>query len=587
MPHGLVRAALIAPLLLVHAACGARDLGLAAPSTVAGIADRYVAAYFAAFPHEATLLGAAGAAHDRLPDISPAARARWRAQEDAFLRELEAIDPAGIPPGSAAAVTHGFLADVLRGARGFRACEMELWNVSPTWTGWPSVMAMLASAQPAGTPGQQDAAHRRFAQLPRYLEQEVANLREGLARGYSAPRGNVRAVIRQVDALLAGPVGESPFVAMAPDTVPEFRARMEALETGMIRPAMRAYRDFLERDYLPAAREAIGVSANPGGDACYRAAVVYHATIDVPPAEIHRIGLEQMALIRGAMRDIAQRMFGSPDVDAALARLRTDRRYLFASRDEMLRTARVAVERARLAAPQWFGLLPRAPVVVEPFPAFQEESAPGGFYSNPAEDGSRPGIYSINLHRAEEKSRAGLEATAFHETYPGHHLQSALALERRELHPVSRYIYLSGFGEGWALYSERLADEMGLYASDVDRMGLLSNEAMRAARLVVDAGMHALGWSRQQAIDYMLANTAESESSVTAEIDRYIAVPAQATSYMLGALEILGLREEARAALGDRFDIREFHDRVLEDGSVPLVSLRRKMAAWIAARTGG
>jgi uncharacterized protein (DUF885 family) len=249
-------------------------------------------------------------------------------------------------------------------------------------------------------------------------------------------------------------------------------------------------------------------------------------------------------------------------------------------REQRRQIAEDAVERARMAVPQWFGTVPAAQVVVEAVPAFQEANAPDGFYNNAAEDGSRPGIYYINLYEAEKRSRAGLESTAFHETYPGHHLQGAIALERRGLHPVQRYLYLSGFGEGWGLYSERLADEMGLFSSDVDRMGLLSNEALRAARLVVDAGMHALGWTRQQAIDYMLENTAESRSSVESEVDRYIAVPGQATAYMLGNLEIRKLREEAQAALGTSFDVRAFHDRVLEDGSVPLVMLRSKITRW-------
>jgi uncharacterized protein (DUF885 family) len=181
------------------------------------------------------------------------------------------------------------------------------------------------------------------------------------------------------------------------------------------------------------------------------------------------------------------------------------------------------------------------------------------------------------LRGAESKPRAGLESTAFHEAYPGHHLQSALALERKDLHPIARYLYQSGFGEGWALYTERLADELGLFTSDVDRMGLLSNEALRAARLVVDPGMHALGWSRERAIEYMLANTAESRDDVVSEIDRYIAVPGQATAYMLGNLEIRRLRELAQQREGAKFDLRAFHDKVLEDGAVPLSLLRSKM----------
>jgi uncharacterized protein (DUF885 family) len=386
-----------------------------------------------------------------------------------------------------------------------------------------------------------------------------------------------------MNSLLAAPVNESPFVQMAPDSFPEFRAKMVNLETTAIRPAITRYRDFLSNEYLPSARDAIAVSANPDGAGCYAAAVRYHSTVDIGAEAVHETGKQQMEGIRAEMASIAQQSFGTSDVSAVLNQLRTGRRYLLSGREEKMKVARDAVERARAAVPRYFGLLPKSEVVVQAVPAFSEASSPDGFYNNPSEDGTRPGIYYINLYRAETNPRAGLESTAFHETYPGHHLQSGLALERTELHAVSRYFFMSGFGEGWALYSERLADEMGLFTSDVDRMGMLSAQAMRAARLVVDAGMHALGWTRQRAIDYMLENTAESEDGVTAEIDRYIAVPGQATSYMLGALEIGNLRLAAETQLGAKFDIKQFHDRVLEDGAVPLRMLRSKLEAWIAA----
>ena len=328
----------------------------------------------------------------------------------------------------------------------------------------------------------------------------------------------------------------------------------------------------------------MGVLNNPEGDACYRAAVRYYSTLGISPEEIHQTGLEQMEAIHTEMREIGAERFGTTDIDELLEMVRTEDPYLFDSREELLAYAEAAVARAEEASPQWFGRLPEAEVVVRPVPAFSEKSAPSGFYTMPAEDGSRPGIYQINLYRAEEQSKAGVEATAFHETYPGHHLQSAIALEREDLHPITRYFYLSGFGEGWALYSERLADEMDLYSGDIDRLGLLSNEALRAARLVVDSGMHSLGWTREEAQDYLRANTAEPEASVVSEIDRYIAVPGQATSYMLGSLEIRRLREEAEAALGDAFDIRAFHDLVLEDGSLPLWLLREKVERWVEER---
>jgi uncharacterized protein (DUF885 family) len=290
-----------------------------------------------------------------------------------------------------------------------------------------------------------------------------------------------------------------------------------------------------------------------------------------------------MQALHEDISEIGLRSFGSSDPIKVLAVAKNDRRYRFASREELIAYAEAAVERGRLAVPDWFGLVPSAPVIVEPYPPFLEKTAPGGQAIPPSADGA-PGKYMINAYNATAQSRAGLESTAFHEAYPGHHLQVAIALEREGLHPISRYFFLSGFGEGWALYTERLADEMQLFSGDIDRLGLYSNEALRAARLVVDSGMHVLGWSRQQAIDYVLANTTETADRAAAEIDRYIAVPGQATAYMIGNLEIRKLRTEAERALGSRFDIKAFHDAVLEDGSMPLWALREKIERWIAAQ---
>jgi uncharacterized protein (DUF885 family) len=235
--------------------------------------------------------------------------------------------------------------------------------------------------------------------------------------------------------------------------------------------------------------------------------------------------------------------------------------------------------------PRWFGRLPKADVEIRPHPAFREPTTDQ--YNGPAEDGSRPGVYLISTWEPEKKSRAGMESTAFHETIPGHHLQAAIALENASLHPVLRFtLYDSvwrsngSYGEGWGLYAERLADEMGLFSSDLDRLGMLVAQAYRAARLVIDPGLHVLGWTREQGIDYMLAHTASARDEVESEIDRYISWPGQAVGYMVGALEIQRLRSEAEKRLGPRFDVRRFHDRVLEDGTVPMTVLRAKLERW-------
>jgi uncharacterized protein (DUF885 family) len=554
-----------------------------AAKRVTALADAYVKEYLEAFPQQALAIGAPDVHADRLGDHSLPALKRWQDREDQLLADLKLIDLASLD-GRAESITYKFLQNLLESAQGFRVCRNELWNVSPTYTGWQADLPVVAGMQATATAEDQKHAVARFSQLPKYLDDEIANLREGMRLKYSAPKHNVQTVIGQMDELLKAKVAESPFVQMAKADAPAFRKQLEDLETSQIRPAIARYHDFLQKEYLASARDAIGVDANPDGAACYTAAVKYHATVSMTPKEIHDLGLAQMEKIQAEMRQIGQRSFNTSDPIALLKLVRSDPKYRFKSRDELIKYAESAVERARQALPKAFGRIPKAPVIVEPYPAYLEKSAPGGQSVPPSADG-KPGKYLINAYKANEQSRAGLESTAFHETYPGHHLQGAVALERKELHPVSRYFFLSGFGEGWALYSERLADEMGLFSSDVDRLGLLANEGLRAARLVVDSGMHALGWTRQQAIDYVLAHTTESPSHAAAEVDRYIAVPAQATAYMIGNLEIRKLRTEAEQALGPKFDIREFHDLVLADGTLPLWVLREKVSRWIKSKT--
>lgn len=562
----------------------------ASAAKVTALADAYVRDYLEAFPYYALVLGAPEVHPDRLVDHSLPALKKWQEREDQLLAELKQIPLAPLE-GRAEAVTYKFLQNLLEASQGFRLCRAELWNVSPTWTGWQAEIPVIAGMQATATPDDQKHALARYGELPKFLDDEIANLREGLKLGYSAPKSNVRAVIAQMDALLAAKVDDSPFVQMAPLDSPSgrpdvtaFRKDLIALETGKIRPAIAKYRDFLRDTYLPAAREAIGVSANPGGAACYQAAVRYHATVDFTPQQIHDLGLAEMKKIQEEMRAIGERSFKQPDPIKLLELVKTDPRYRFKDRQELIAYAEAAIERAKAALPKWFSRIPKAPMIVEPYPPYLEKSAPGGQAVPPSADG-KPGKYLINAYNASAQSRAGLESTAFHEAYPGHHLQVALALERPGLHDISRYFFVSGFGEGWALYSERLADEMGLFSSDVDRLGLLANEALRAARLVVDSGMHVLGWSRQQAIDYLMAHTTETPTHAAAEIDRYIAVPAQATAYMIGNLEIRKLRGEAEQALGAKFDIRAFHDAVLEDGTVPLWVLREKIQRWITTNS--
>jgi len=583
MTHPLARRAALVVVSLALASCAGPTPEPAgdAATTARRVAQAFVDGYYHQFPEEAYEVGYPDTPMDRLGDRSQTAMDAWRTREDGWLAQLKALDAAALE-GTDAAIPYAFTRDRLEASVARRVCRAELWNASPTWTGWQSMLSSTFSQQPVATADEQTAALTRLKAVPAFLDTEVANLRAGMAAGYLAAQSNANAVVEQVDALLAAPPEDSPFYDPARRAGDDgFAARVRAVVVDEIRPAMRRYRDFLASDYR--GRDAVGVAANPDGEACYRASLRFHTSLSLDPETVHQTGLDEMARIQAEMLEIARRSFGTDDVKGLLERLRTDPQFTFRSEEDVLAYARSAVDRAAVAVHDWFGFVPDAQVIVKPFPAYQKASG-GGFYSAGSQDGARPGTYELGTFNPTSISRAGMESTSFHETYPGHHLQMSVALFGKGVHPVLRYVYVAGMAEGWGLYSERLADEMGLYSSDLDRLGMLSGQALRAARLVVDPGMHVLGWTRDRAIEYMLENTTESRGSVESEVDRYIAVPGQATAYLTGSREIMRLRRSAEERLGDRFDVKAFHDVVLGDGAVSLPMLQHAVDRWVAAR---
>ena len=575
-------------LVTVSAAC---DRGAKAPAPapaaeradgrIRALADAYLDGYFQRNPDQVTLYGVPGRHHDALPDNSLEALNAWQAKEDAWLALAKQIDPAAIeaPPLRA---TYAIVREALEGSIGARVCRYELWTVSQMVNAWQVQDAYTVTIQPVGTDEARKEALARWSRLPHYIDTEIANLREGLKAGYSAPKGNVRIVIDQMNTLIATPTAESPFDSPSVrDKTPEFMKQFDLLVREQIVPAFTRYRDFLRTEYLSAAREAIAVSANPNGAACYDASVRFHSSLPVPAREVHATGLREVEHLDAEMKAIGERSFSTSDVPTLLQHARTDKRFKFRNAEELIARSQLALAHAKARMHEWFGLLPKADVVIERYPKFREKNGPNE-YNPPAEDGSRPAVFLINAYEAEKKSRVEAESTAFHETIPGHHLQIAIALERKSIHPIGRYLGNSGYTEGWALYAERLADEMKLFSTDFDRLGMLSSQALRATRLVVDSGIHTLGWTRQQAIDFMLAHTAEDHADVVSEVDRYIIYPGQATAYMLGKLEISKARAAAQQSMATRFDIKAFHDRVLEDGAIPVSFLREKIRAWAA-----
>jgi len=565
-------------LVLALAACSDAPVDDSA-ERVNEIASDFLQGYFSQFPEEVYEVGYGDAPMDRFGDHSEATTKAWDAQVDQWLISLNQIDAETLT-GAAEAVTYVFTREQLQTLVDRRICQTDLWNISPTWTGWQYMFASTFAIQPIETADEQQAAIDRIVDAARFLKTDISNLRRGLDQGYAAPQSNVVAVIDQVTSLIDTPTEDSPLFSPASRSKDEgFISSYRAAFESTFKPAMVAYRDFLANDYE--GHDTVGVGNNPNGEACYAASVRYWSSISMTAEEIHRAGLSQMARIQSEMLQIAQNSFGTDDVRGLLAELRTNPDYTFGSEQEMLDYIGAAVQRGKEAVPDWFGNVPDADLIIIPSPAYEKDSG-GGFYSAGAADGSRPGTYQVGTYNPQGISKAGAESTAFHESYPGHHMQVSLALANESLHPILRYIGVSGSVEGWALYTERLVDEMGLYSSDVARLGMLSNEAYRAARLVVDPGMHVMGWTRDDAIQYMLEHTAEGIDSLTSEVDRYAAVPGQATSYLLGSLEIQRLRKKAELALGDDFDIREFHDRILANGGVTLPMLGTTIDAWIA-----
>lgn len=546
-------------------------------SAIELLADDYLAAYLLRYPETGSFLSLANAPHDKLMDNSIAALTLWQQKEDRWLSELEAIgEPEAI--GSRDWVTYGILHETLTSSTSIRVCRNELWAAS-TSTAWHTGVPAVFEVQPVDTAEHRQQALDRLKSLARYIDTETVNLRLGIRSGYSAPRLTVEKVPAAVRSLLGD---DSPLLSPATRAnIAIYSQQVNAVFESEIKPAIERFAQFLEQEYLPAARTSIALSGNPNGEQCYPELVRYYATVKPTPDEIHQLGLEQIRLIRSEMQVIIDEYFKGETIESLMHGLNSNPKYTFSTREDVLNYALASLESSKQAMPKAFGLLPKADMEIKPYPPYREADGTGEYHSS-SEDGTRPGIYYIAVIDPTHRSVAGQQSVLYHEGYPGHHLQGAIALELGDkVHPLARYLYNSGFAEGWALYSERLAGELGLYSGPLDEIGLLSDQAARAARLVVDSGIHTKGWSRQKALDYMLNNTAWPPVDLDSEINRYIAWPGQANSYMLGMLNIRRLRNFAEQELGDDFDLRGFHDRVLGNGSITLPMLDQSVTAWV------
>ena len=542
------------------------------------LADRYWQEHLRDDPLKATEVGDRRY-DDRLPDIRPEAVARQRQGLTDLAASVAAVSRGELDESGRA--TRDALLQVVDGDLATIDADLLRHTVSPA-SGPQTAFLNLADYQPA------DSAEARLAMVARWhamgpwVDELIANLERGRREGAVGVRTLVERSMAELDVLLAQPDEGWPLVSPAEqpslerDERVRFRAELLAATAESVRPAFRRYRDFLHDAIAPLARDDDhpGLAHIPGGEAAYAALARAHTTTELAPEQIHEIGLREIERIDEELRSLGARQLKTSSLSATLARLRGDPALHFATRDEVAEVARRSLHRANAAVPGWFNRLPSLPCEVVRMLPHEEEHSTIAYYRDPVPDGSRPGRYYINTSAPETRPRYEAEALAFHESVPGHHLQVALAQELDDLPAFRRHGTVTAYVEGWGLYAERLSDEMGLYSGDLDLFGIASFDAWRASRLVVDTGMHALGWTRERAIGFMLEHTALGPNNVANEVDRYIAWPGQALAYKIGQLELLRLRAEAKGRLGEGFDIRAFHDAVLSAGPVPLATLR-------------
>ena len=456
------------------------------------------------------------------------------------------------------------------------------------------VMMSASGIMPYATAQDYDRALALDAAFPQVLNNATARFRQGLASGVVEPSLTVRDMIAQIDALLALGVDGSPFYspirAMPASIPPAARERLArdyaATISDAINPAYRALRDFLAHEYLPAARGSVGLSGMRGGDTLYRRLIEHETTLPLSPQEMHRLGRSEVARIQAEMEGVKTQLGFHGTLSAFFDHIRHDPQYHPHSARQLARGYAAIGRAVDAQIPRFFAQTPRTPMLIAPYPAYRARYEAGASYDPGTYDpgGTRPGVFHYNTYDLPSRFLTGMTTLYLHEGKPGHHFQISLAQEDASLPDFQRYGGSNAYVEGWALYAETLGYDMGLYRDPGQHWGTLDDEMLRAMRLVVDTGIHTEGWSRDQAIAYMLANSGMGRSDATSEVERYIADPAQGLSYKIGALTIQRLRAKAMAALGPRFDIRAFHAAVLGSGALPLPVLEAKIDAWIAAQ---
>jgi uncharacterized protein (DUF885 family) len=551
-------------------------------SPVNDLADRFWESILELNPTTATIYGDERYA-DRLEDPSAEGRAKDRALMERTAAEAATIDTDGLP------TEERITRDMLRviAELSIEQDDQRMWQlgVVDQMSGPQQLLPQLTQFQPVDTRERLEAFVARLHAYPAFMAANADILRDGLASGLTAPRIVAERTIAQIERMLEVPIESAIVPAMLQGADDAGRERVREIVRDEVYPADRAFLEALSGDYLAATRVDPGLWSAPDGDRLYRTAIRRWTTLDLDPEEVHRVGLEELETIELERRDISRQAGFGDDTVAYRAALDADQANTPQTKDELVVRATEDIGRAMAAAPQYFGVLPRAACEVRPVEEYKEKDAPFAYYYPPAPDGSRPGIYYANGYDLPSRKYTKLATTTYHEAAPGHHFQIALEMENDHLITFRRLgarMVGGAYVEGWGLYAERLADEMGLFRTESERFGMLDAQAWRAARLVVDTGLHALRWPRQRSIDF-LKEAGLSETDAVIETDRYIAWPGRALTYKVGQREIERLRRELTARDGSAFDLRAFHDAVLGHGSLPLATLSRELPNWLAS----
>ena len=522
------------------------------------------------------------------PDVSPAAHQRRHEADAAVLTALAGIARAALPP--AEQLNYDLFAHQYRDR--IMLAAFRPWLYDNNHQGGVQTLNELTEVIPLATAADYEDWLARLASIGGYVDQNIANWQTAVSEKRVLPHVLCERMLPQLEAQDVTDPQKSPFFDAFrhyPQSIdPAAQARLTATARETIRtsvlPAYRRLHAAFVRSYLPACRASFGIWDTPDGDAYYRALVRFHTTTGLTPDEIHEIGLQEVARIHGEMEKVIAEVGFKGTFAEFLNYLRTDPRFYYKTGDELYTAYLATAKRIDPNLVKLFGKLPRTPYGVRPIPMTSAPNTTTAYYNPPSEDGLRPGYYYVNLYKPEVRPKYEIEVLTSHEAVPGHHLQIALQMEQGELPKFRQTGGYTAYVEGWGLYSESLGGELGLYTDPYSKFGQLTYEMWRAVRLVVDTGLHSKHWTRQQAIDYFKANAAKTEADIVNEIDRYIATPGQALAYKIGQLKFLSLRAQAQAQLGDKFDIREFHDTVLATGAVPLDVLERTVQDWIASK---